>query len=121
MTDDCKDMHCPEHGSLRTKGRVFLGTVISDKMQRTATVQWERKLYLPKYERYLKAWTRIKVHNPQCINAKVGDYVKMRECRPLSKTKNFVILEILGRKEVIAPTYEQFEKAEKEEKKEVDA
>lgn len=113
--EDCGDKNCPTHGTLRIKGRVFLGTVISDKMQKTVTVQWDRRVFLPKYERYLKAWSRVKVHNPPCVNAKTGDYVRIRECRSLAKTKNFVVLEVLGKKEVIVPTYEQFEKQEKQE------
>ena len=36
--------------------------------------------------------TKIKTHNPPCINAKEGDMVKMMECRPLSKMKNFVVV-----------------------------
>ncbi len=114
---NCEDEHCPTHGNLRIKGRVFLGTVIADKMQRTATVQWERRLYVPKYERYMKAWTRVKVHNPPCINAKTGDYVRIIECRPLSKTKNFVVEKVLGKKDIMVPTHEQFEKKEKEDEK----
>lgn len=106
---DCGDMHCPTHGNLKLKGRMFLGTVISDKMQKSVTVQWDRRLLVPKYERYLKARTRVKAHNPSCINAKTGDYVRIKECRPLSKTKNFVIVEIVGKKEVFVPTYEEFE------------
>ncbi|MBI4441156.1 30S ribosomal protein S17 [Candidatus Woesearchaeota archaeon] len=110
--NDCGDEHCPTHGTLKIKGRVFLGTVTSDKMQKTVTVQWDRRVFVPKYERYLKAWSRIKAHNPPCVNAKVGDYVRIRECRPLSKTKNFVVVGVMGKKEVVVPTYEHFEREE---------
>ncbi len=113
--EECGDKNCPTHGTLKIKGKVFLGTVISDKMQKTVTVQWDRRVALPKYERYLKAWSRVKAHNPPCVNAKVGDYIRLRECRPLSKTKSFVALEVIGKKEVIVPRYEQFEKEEKQE------
>ncbi|MBN1455027.1 MAG: 30S ribosomal protein S17, partial [Methanomicrobia archaeon] len=40
-----------------------------------------------------KRQSKIHAHNPPCINAKVGDIVKIAECRPLSKTKSFVVVE----------------------------
>ena len=89
----CKDNNCPFHGSLKTRGRGFVGTVKSDKMSRTITIEFERMFYLPKYERYERRRTRLKAHNPDCIDAKEGDKVKVKECRPLSKTKNFVVIE----------------------------
>ncbi|MBW2983687.1 30S ribosomal protein S17 [Candidatus Woesearchaeota archaeon] len=92
----CDDKNCPIHGSLKCRGMGFVGTIISTKMHRTAILEWEWKHFLPKYERYEKRRTRIKVHNPACIDAKDGDIVKVMECRPLSKTKHFVIVEKLG-------------------------
>jgi ribosomal protein S17 len=65
-------------------------------MQKTANVGWERRHFLRKYERYEKRKSAVKAHNPPCINAKEGNVVKIMECRPLSKTKNFVIIEVLG-------------------------
>ena len=62
-------------------------------MHRTVTIEWERKQYLPKFERYEKRRTKLKAHNPACINAKEGDIVTLGETRPLSKTKHFVVLE----------------------------
>ena len=76
-----------------THGRAFTGVVISDKMQNTATVEWTRRRIVPKYERYEKARTKIKAHNS--LGAKTGDLVRVKECRPLSKTKHFIITEIL--------------------------
>ena len=84
-------------GGLKLRGRTFVGTVISSRMQKTVTVEWERKHYLRKYERYEKRKSKIKAHNPDSINAKEGDLVKIMECKPLSKTKNFVVVEILGK------------------------
>ena len=95
--EKCKDDHCPFHGSLQCRGRIFTGTIISVKMQKTANVEWERKYFLRKYERYEKRRSRVKAHNPECIDAREGDIVKIMECRPLSKTKNFVIVEVLGK------------------------
>ena len=78
-----------------TRGRTFTGTVISDKMSKTVTVEWERSKYISKYERYEKRRSKVKAHNPDSINAKEGDIVKIEETRPLSKTKHFVVTEIL--------------------------
>ena len=92
---ECKDRKCPFHGTLPVRGRVFFGIICNDKMRSSPTVEWERTIYIPKYERYKKGRTRIKVHNPPCIDAKLGDKVKIMETRPISKTKNFVVVEKL--------------------------
>ena len=92
----CNDITCPFHGSLSLRGRQFTGTVISTKMRKTASIEFERLHFLPKYERYEKRRTKLKVHNPECIAAVDGDRVIIMECRPLSKTKNFVIIEKIG-------------------------
>lgn len=94
-TVECKDRFCPIHGNLKVRGRVFEGKVIKAIMMKTVTVEWPRIFYMSKYERFEKRRSKVKAHNPQCINAKVGDTVKIAECRPLSKTKNFVILEVV--------------------------
>ncbi len=89
---ECSDKNCPIHGSLKLRGRTFTERVVSAKSHRTATIEIERRHYIPKYERYEKRKTRLQVHNPDCINAKEGDVVKVQECRPISKTKHFVII-----------------------------
>jgi len=97
-TKDCKDKNCPTHGNLKVRGRSFTGKVVSSKMHKSATVVWERYRFIKKYERYEKKRTKIHAHNPPCIDAKEGDIVKIMETRPLSKTKNFVILEVIKEK-----------------------
>lgn len=92
----CSDAKCPYHGRLSVRGRHFTGIVISGRMRRTAVIEFERLHFLRKYERYEKRRTKMNVHNPDCINAKEGDLVGVVECRPLSKTKNFVIIRKLG-------------------------
>jgi small subunit ribosomal protein S17 len=69
----CEDVNCPFHGSLKIHGRQFVGDVTSDKMSKTVTVSWERRSFIPKYERYEKKISKVKAHNPECINAKEGD------------------------------------------------
>ena len=94
--EKCDDVKCPFHGRLKVRGRQFTGTVISAKMSKTAVIEFGRLYFLKKYERYEKRKTKLKVHNPECINAKEGDVVKAMECRPLSKAKKFVIVQKLG-------------------------
>ena len=107
----CSDKNCPFHGSLSCRGRSFTGIIISDKMHKTAVVEWIRWHYLTKYERYEKRRTKLKAHNPDCINAKKGDIVKIIECRPLSKTKNFVIIENLGKEKGFMERLEALEES----------
>ncbi|MBI2583672.1 MAG: 30S ribosomal protein S17 [Candidatus Aenigmarchaeota archaeon] len=90
---ECASKECPWHGSLSIRGRVFKGTVASAKSPKTVTVTWDYLNYVPKFERYARKRTKISAHNPECIGAKEGDIVVIAECRPISKTKNFVVVE----------------------------
>ncbi|MFH1072948.1 MAG: 30S ribosomal protein S17 [Nanoarchaeota archaeon] len=92
----CTDKNCPFHGTLPVHGRQFTGSIISDKMHKTVTVHWERRKYITKFERYEKRQSTVKAHNPPCLNAKKGDKVIIMETRPLSKTKNFTVIQILS-------------------------
>lgn len=112
----CSDRNCPFHGDLKVRGRIFTGHVMRSRAQKTATISWERMHYIPKYERYERRFTKIQAHNPPCINAVEEDIVKLVECRPLSKTKHFVIVGKLGRREVAKA--EDATAGPKEEKKE---
>ena len=85
----------PFHGAVKVRGRIFTGTVISAKMQKTVTVEWPRRKFNKKYERFEMRRTRVKAHNPESIGAKEGDTVRIAETRPLSKTKTFVVIEIV--------------------------
>jgi small subunit ribosomal protein S17 len=93
----CTDNNCPFHGTLKVRGKQFAGTVVSSKMQRSAIVEWEGKKFVPKFERYMRTRTKVAAHNPECITAREGDVVTVAECRPISKTKSFVIVEVQGR------------------------
>jgi small subunit ribosomal protein S17 len=90
---ECDDVNCPFHGTLSVRGKVMDGIVVSDGMQKSVVVSIEYTRYFPKYERYARMNSRITAHNPPCIDAQNGDHVKIAECRPLSKTKNFVVVE----------------------------
>jgi len=89
---ECKDRNCPLHGTISTRGSVLDGTVVSDKMQSTIVVERVRFVKIKKYDRYKRKTSRIPAHNPACIDARVGDKVKIMECRKLSKTKSFVVV-----------------------------
>lgn len=92
-TADCNDPHCPFHGGFSVRGQIIDGQVVSTRMERSARVQREYLRYVPKYERYEKRTSSYNVHAPPCMNVQVGDYVKIMECRPLSKTVSFVVIE----------------------------
>jgi len=85
----------PFHGAVKVRGRIFTGTVISAKMQKTVTVEWPLRKFNKKYERFEMRRTRVKAHNPDSVDAKEGDTVRIAETRPLSKTKNFVVIEVV--------------------------
>ena len=89
----CDDPRCCWHGRLPVRGKIIEGVVVSAKAQKTAVVEREYFQYIPKYERSERRHSRITAYNPECINAKEGDRVKIAECRPLSKTKAFVVVE----------------------------
>lgn len=91
----CGDVKCPFHGSLRTRGRVFEGTVVSDRMQKSVIVEWPRVIKSKKYNRFARLTSRVKAHNPACINVRMGDRVRLSECRKVSRTIGFVVTEKL--------------------------
>lgn len=85
-----------EIGDVNAYGRSYVGTVVSDKMAATVVVAWKRRIYISKYERYAVKTSKVKAHNPDSISAKEGDVVRIVQCRPLSKTKNFIVVEKLN-------------------------
>ncbi len=71
--------------------RVLQGVVVSDKMDKTVTVQVERRFKHPLYKKFIRRSKKYAAHDE--TNAiKVGDVVKIRECRPLSKRKKWEIV-----------------------------
>ena len=92
-TKSCNDKNCPFHGSLSVRGQVLTGAVSSIKMQDSIIVKRDYTHYVPKYERYEKRTSKYSTHCPPCIKTKVGDNVRIAECRPLSKTISFVTIE----------------------------
>lgn len=78
----------------RGRRREVVGQVISDKMQKTCTVQVFRVVKHPKYKKYLKKTTVYYAHDEN-NSAKVGDTVRIFETRALSKTKRWKLAEIV--------------------------
>ncbi|MEW6227904.1 MAG: 30S ribosomal protein S17 [Bacillota bacterium] len=76
--------------------KVRVGTVVSDKMDKTVVVAVERVVSHPLYGRRMKRTTRFMAHNEDNL-AKVGDKVRVMETRPLSKEKKWRVVEILER------------------------
>ena len=74
------------------------GSVISSKMDKTVIVRRDYLHYIRKYKRYERRRSHIPAHNPPCLNVKEGDRVKIAECRPLTKTVSFVVVEKLEEK-----------------------
>jgi len=89
----CNDKKCHIHGGLKTRGRIFEGRV-TKKFKNRVVTEFERMIYIKKYERYHKSKTKIHAHLPQCMENEinVGDLVKIQECRPLSKMIHFVVI-----------------------------
>jgi small subunit ribosomal protein S17 len=92
-TAECKDPNCPFHGSLPVRGQVIDGIVATVKMDKTVIVERNYLKYHKKYERYEKRSNRYAVHASPCLGLKAGDRVKIAECRPISKTVSFVVVE----------------------------
>ena len=71
--------------------RVLQGVVVSDKMDKTVTVQVERRFKHPLYKKYIRKSKKYAAHD-ESNDIKVGEQVKIRECRPLSKRKKWEIV-----------------------------
>lgn len=80
---------------INPRGRILVGKVVKKDVSSTATVLVEHSHFLKKYERYEKRRSKIRVHNPEGVNAEIGNSVKIQETRPISKTKHFMIVEVI--------------------------
>lgn len=74
--------------------RTVQGRVVSNKMEKSITVAVERKVKHPIYGKFIKRTTKLHAHDEtnQCNE---GDVVRLRECRPLSKSKNWTLVEVI--------------------------
>jgi small subunit ribosomal protein S17 len=74
--------------------RTVQGRVVSNKMEKSITVVVERKVKHPIYGKFIKRTTKLHAHDEtnQCNE---GDVVTIRECRPLSKSKNWMLVDVI--------------------------
>jgi len=75
--------------------RRMVGTVTSDKMDKTVTVEVVRRMLAPKYKKYVRTRRRYKAHD-ESNQFHVGDRVEIQEARPLSKTKRWVVTRLVA-------------------------
>jgi len=76
-------------------GRTMVGKIVSDKMQKTIVVMVERTVKHPKYGKIMKRRTKLHAHDESQVG-KIGNIVKIRETRPLSKTKCWELVEVIS-------------------------
>ena len=89
----CNDRCCPIHGTLSVRGRSFKGNVIR-KFPKRVVIEFQRTIFVKKYERYAMRKTRIHARLPECMfnEINLGDYIEVKETRPISKIINFVVI-----------------------------
>ncbi len=90
----CSDNHCPFHGGLSIRGKLFDGKVTGSKARQTITLQKDAPLYFIKFKRYARGTSTIHAHVPRCIDVETGDHVLAAECRPISKSVSYVVVEV---------------------------
>ncbi|MEZ7818826.1 MAG: 30S ribosomal protein S17 [Pseudomonadales bacterium] len=77
----------------QTNPRTVSGVVVSDRMQKGITIKVERRVKHPVYGKYVRKSSKIHAHDEE-NTCKIGDTVTVIECRPLSKTKTWMLQSI---------------------------
>ena len=91
---ECSDKNCPFHGGLSIRGKLFDGKVTGSKARQTITLQKEAPVYFSKFKRYARGKSTIHAHVPGCIDVEAGNRVLTAECRPISKSVSYVVVEV---------------------------
>ena len=78
------------------KARSTSGVVISNKMDKTVTVLVERQEKHPLYKKYIRKSTKLHAHD-ESNECNEGDTVQVEECRPMSKSKSWRVIEVVSR------------------------
>jgi small subunit ribosomal protein S17 len=80
--------------------RTVTGRVVSDKMDKSATVLIERRVKHPLYGKYVRRSTKLHIHdeNNECG---IGDTVSIAECRPISKSKSWKLVKVLEKAKIV--------------------
>lgn len=89
-----------EEAKERGQRKTRIGTVVSDKMEKTVVVAIVRRYMHPKYRKYVKERNRYKVHD-QDNECRIGDRVVIEETRPLSRSKRWKIKEIIEKAPIV--------------------
>jgi len=94
---NCNDKFCPTHGHISLRGRTFKGKVIRKFLKRVC-IEFERTIYIKKYERYAKRKTKLHARLPDCMSHEIniGDSIEIKECRPISKIIHFIVVKKIG-------------------------
>ncbi len=93
-TKECNDVHCPFHGRLSIRGKLFDGKVTGDKAKQTITLQKEAPVYFSKYKRYARSTNTIHAHFHEWIEVSLVNRVIAAECRPIAKSVSYVVVEV---------------------------
>ena len=84
----------PFNGSLSIRGKLFEGIVVNTKAKNTVTIEKKSSINISKFRRYGRSKNRIHAHVPSNLDIEEGDHVIAAECRPISKSVSFVIIEV---------------------------
>jgi len=84
----------PFNGSLSIRGKIFEGIVINAKAKGTVVIERESLIDFTKFKRFGRSKNKIHAHVPSNLNIQEGDYVVAAECRPISKSVSFVVVEV---------------------------
>ncbi|RMD45936.1 MAG: 30S ribosomal protein S17 [Aquificota bacterium] len=84
--------------SVKSRRKELVGRVVSDKMDKTVVVLVERQFSHPLYGKRIKKSKKYHAHDPE-NKIKVGDVVRIRETRPLSKLKRWIVVDVISSQE----------------------
>ena len=84
----------PFNGSLSIRGKIFEGIVINAKAKGTVVIERESLIDFTKFKRFGRSKNKIHAHVPSNLDIQEGDHVVAAECRPISKSVSFVIVEV---------------------------
>lgn len=79
---------------INPRGKIFEG-IVTKKFHKRVLIEFERMIYIKKYERYAKLKTKIHARLPEILEKEInlGDLIRVHECRPLSKIIHFVVIQ----------------------------
>lgn len=92
---ECDDKFCPFHGTMRIRGKITNGVVVSRTSRNTVIIRQDYLKFVRKYQRYERRNSRFICHLPSCLRNEIniGDLVRIGESRKISKTKAFIVLD----------------------------